>query len=189
MAWKSRDSSVSATIAGRFIALPLAFQAVTGVWIAWPQMMATIGLAAPGGGMGDRGRMAPAAHPALTPDQALAAAKAAVPGDAASIAWPTGDDGPWRVSLATAKGPTDVTIDDTTGTATIATRRGGLALAVRHLHDGTTLGIGWRVIMVLWGLAPTVLGITGLIMWWRGRRWRAQLARRRDRTRDAAVVG
>jgi uncharacterized iron-regulated membrane protein len=40
---------------------------------------------------------------------------------------------------------------------------------------------------VLWGLAPTVLGITGLIMWWRGRRWRADLARRRSAKHPGVV--
>ena len=182
------DTNLHHTV-GFWIALPLAFQAFTGVWIAWPQMMATIGLAAAPSGMGERSRMTPAAHPALTPDQALAAAQTAKPGKPTSIGWPTGEDGPWRMSLVTPRGQVDVTVDDSTGAATIAPQRGGLALAVRHLHDGTTLGPGWRVIMVLWGLAPTMLGITGLIMWWRGRRWRADLARRRNGAREAATAG
>jgi len=190
--WRRGDRKFDTNLhhmVGFWIALPLAFQAVTGVWIAWPQMMATIGLASPGGGMGGRGAVVSAAPPILTADQALVAAKAASPGEPASIAWPAGGDAPWRISLASATGQTDVTVDDGSRAATIAPRRAGLALAVRHLHDGTTLGIGWRVIMVAWGLAPTVLGLTGLIMWWRGRRWRAKLARRQGRARDAAVVG
>ena len=182
------DSNLHHTV-GFWVALPLAFQAFTGVWIAWPQMMATVGLAAPSGGMGERSRMVPVAHPALTPDAALAAARATLAGVPASLSWPSGEDGPWRLSLSTATGHVDLTVDDTTGVAAIAPRRGGLALAIRHLHDGTTLGTGWRVVMIIWGLAPTVLGITGLIMWWRGRRWRADLARRRERVREAATAG
>ena len=182
------DTNLHHTI-GFWIALPLAFQAFTGVWIAWPQMIAVVGFAPPRGGMAERARMVPVADPALTPDQSLTAARAIDPGAPASIAWPTGEDGPWRVSLATAHGPADLTVDDATGTAKVAPPRGGLALAIRHLHDGTTLGTGWRVVMVLWGLAPTILGITGLIMWWRGRGWRADLARKRARAREAATAG
>jgi len=190
--WKRGDRKLDTNLhhtVGFWIALPLAFQAFTGVWIAWPQMMATIGLAAAPGGRGERSRMTPATHPALTADQALAAARGTVPGEPTSIGWPTSADGPWRISLITPKGQADVTVDDSTGAGATAPQRGGLALAVRHLHDGTTLGTGWRVIMVLWGLAPTVLGITGLIMWWRGRRWRADLARRRNGAREAATAG
>jgi uncharacterized iron-regulated membrane protein len=189
--WKRGDRRLDTNLhhtVGFWIALPLAFQAFTGVWIAWPQMMATIGLASAGGGMGERSRMTPSAHPVLTPDRALAAARGAFAGEPSSIGWPTGEDGPWRVALSTAKGQADVTVDDATGNATIAPQRGGVALAIRHLHDGTTLGTGWRVVMVLWGMAPTVLGVTGVIMWWRGRRWRADLARRTARTRDTTVV-
>jgi uncharacterized iron-regulated membrane protein len=184
--WKRGDRRLETNLhhtVGFWIALPLAFQAFTGVWIAWPQMMATIGLAAPGGG--ERGRTTPAAHPALTPDRALAAARALAPGDPGSVGWPGGGRGAWRISLTSPTGAADVSVDDATGTAALAPPRGGLALAIRHLHDGTTLGMGWRVVMISWGLAPTLLGITGLIMWWRGRRWRAELARRPKRTRAA----
>ncbi len=190
--WKRGDRKLDTNLhhtVGFWIALPLAFQAFTGVWIASPQMIATVGLASPPrGGMAERGRMVPAAQIALTPDQALASAQAATSGAPSAINWPSGDAGAWRVTLATAHGTADVSVDDATGTATPAPQRGGLALAVRHLHDGTTLGTGWRVVMVLWGLAPTVLGITGLIMWWRGRRWRAEVAARRASVGVAGVT-
>ena len=179
--WRRGDRKLDTNLhhrVGFWIALPLAFQAFTGVWIAWPQMIAAVGLAAPPrGGMADRMRAVPLAHTALTPDQALAAAEAVVPGAPASVAWPAGKDGPWRISISAATGPSDVPVDDATGAATVAPPRGGLALAVRHLHDGSTLGTGWRVVMVAWGVAPTLLGITGLLMWWRGRRWRSASAR------------
>ncbi len=190
--WKRGDRRLDTNLhhmIGFWIALPLAFQAFTGVWIAWPQMMATVGLAAPGGGRGERGRMIPAEHPLLSPDRALVAARLVADGKPVTINWPSAEGGPWRITLASRQGQADVTVEDATGVATVAPRRAGLALAIRHLHDGTALGVGWRVVMVLWGLAPTVLGITGLIMWWRGRRWRAAVARRRDRRDAPATVG
>ena len=150
-------------------------------------MMSTIGLAAARVGPMERARMAPVADTHLTVDQALAAAQGAASGEPASVAWPVGDDGPWRISLRGKGG--DKLVDEATGTATPAPPRGdgGLAMAMRHYHDGTTLGPIWRVLMVLWGLAPTVLGITGITMWLRGRRWREDLAKRRDEREPVAA--
>jgi uncharacterized iron-regulated membrane protein len=184
--WQRGDRRLDTNLhhrVGFWIALPLAAQAFTGVWMAWPQMMATIGLAQTrGGAMG--GRAAPAETTALTPDQALAVAQAHVagqhaPGRTVSIAWPAGDQGAWRISLAGKGG--DVQVDDATRAVTPASPRGdgGLAGAMRHYHDGTLLGPIWRVLLVLLGLSPTLLGITGILMWLRGRRWRARAATRK----------
>ncbi|MDB5738602.1 MAG: PepSY protein [Sphingomonas bacterium] len=172
--WQRGDRKLDTNLhhrVGFWIALPLATQAFTGVWIASPQMIALFGGGAPGG---NRARPVPVANPHLAPDAALAAAIGATPGKPLSIAWPTGEDGPWKISLATPKGPANVEVDDASGTAEIARKRdnGGLAMVMRHWHDGTTLGFGWRIVMVAIGLAPTLLGITGLLMWWRGRHWR-----------------
>jgi uncharacterized iron-regulated membrane protein len=188
--WQRGDRRLDTNLhhrVGFWIALPLAAQAFTGVWMAWPQMMSTIGLGAARVGPMERARMVPAADTRLTVDQALVAAQAAVPGKPVSVAWPVGDDGPWRISLRGKGG--DMQVDDATGAATPAPPRGdgGLAMAMRHYHDGTTLGPIWRVLMVLWGLAPTVLGITGVMMWLRGRRWRADLAKRRDEREPVAA--
>ncbi len=165
---------------GFWIALPLAAQAFTGVWMAWPQMMAAVGLVAPHVGPMERARMLPAANVRLSPDQALAAAHAAAPGEMVSLAWPVGDAGTWRIQLRTPHGPTETLVDDANAAAKAAPPRpdGGLALAMRHYHDGTAIGWGWRVLLVALGLAPTALGVTGLLMWLRGRRWRADAKRR-----------
>lgn len=172
------DTNLHHTI-GFWIALPLAAQAFTGAWIAWPQMIAMVGL---GGPAANRPRPTPLAIPNLAPDAALAAARALTPGAPIAIAWPTtGKDGAWRVTLDTAKGSSDIGVDDATGAAKLAKKRegGGLADAVRRLHDGRTLGFYWRMVMVLIGLSPTMLGITGLLMWLRGRRWRTRKPVRR----------
>jgi uncharacterized iron-regulated membrane protein len=173
------DTNLHHTI-GFWIALPLAAQAFTGAWIAWPQMIAMVGL---GGPAANRPRAVPLATPSLAPDAALAAARTVTPGAPLAIAWPTsGREGGWRVTLDTAKGSSDIGVDDATGAAKLAKKRegGGLADAVRRLHDGRTLGFYWRMVMVLIGLSPIMLGITGLLMWLRNRHWRNPKRARRE---------
>ncbi|PXA84912.1 PepSY domain-containing protein [Nostoc sp. 3335mG] len=173
-------------LAGFWIALPLAAQAFTGIWMSWPQMMATVGLAPPRTGPMERARMVPAAETALTVDKALADAQASAPGKPSMIAWPVGDSGQWRVTI----GRSEMLIDDGTGAASPAPPRpgNGLAMTMRHWHDGTTLGTPWKVLMVLLGLSPTLLAITGLTMWLRGRRWRKAAAERKSRVREPVAA-
>jgi len=188
--WRRGDRRLDTNLhhlAGFWIALPLAAQAFTGVWMSWPQMMATVGLAPPRTGPMERARMVPAAITTLTADRALADAKAATPGEPAMIAWPVGDSGQWRVTI----GRSEMLVDDGTGAASPAPPRpgNGLAMAMRHYHDGTTLGTPWRVLLVLFGLSPTLLTITGLTMWLRGRRWRKAAAERKGRVREPVAAG
>jgi uncharacterized iron-regulated membrane protein len=188
--WRRGDRRLDTNLhhlAGFWIALPLAAQAFTGVWMSWPQMMAAAGLAPARTGPMERARMVPAAVTALTADRALADAQAAVPGQPATIAWPIGDSGQWRVTI----GRNEMLVDDATGAASPAPPRpgNGLAMAMRHYHDGTTLGTPWRVLMVLFGLSPTLLAITGLTMWLRGRRWRKAAAERKNRVREPVAAG
>jgi uncharacterized iron-regulated membrane protein len=73
-----------------------------------------------------------------------------------------------------------ILVDDASGRARPA-RAGGedgppprsaIAAWSRRIHDGTELGLLWQTIIVLGGVAPTVLGLTGAVMWLtrRGRR-------------------
>jgi uncharacterized iron-regulated membrane protein len=186
--WRRGDRKLDTNLhhlAGFWIALPLAAQAFTGVTMAWPQMMATIGLAPARSGPMERARMMPAAATHLVVDQALADAQASKPGKPAMIAWPVSDSGQWRVTI----GKGEMLVDDATGAATAAPPRGdgGFAMAMRHYHDGTTLGTPWRVLMILFGLSPTLLAITGLTMWLRGRRWR-KAAERKDVVREPVAA-
>jgi uncharacterized iron-regulated membrane protein len=44
------------------------------------------------------------------------------------------------------------------------------------------MGLLWQIVIFLGGLLPAILAVTGIIMWWRARGWRAQLkARQRAR--------
>jgi uncharacterized iron-regulated membrane protein len=176
---------------GFWIALPLAAQAFTGVWMAWPQMLATVGLAPARGGAAERMRGAiPVETTHLTVNQALAAAEGTAQGKPATLAWPAGDSGQWQVTLK-GKGAGAMQVDDVSGQVSPASPRTGnaLAMAMRHYHDGTTLGMPWRVLLILLGLAPTALGLTGITMWWRGRRWRKQAAARKGQVREAVAAG
>lgn len=50
---------------------------------------------------------------------------------------------------------------------------------MRRVHDGTDMGIVWQVIIFIGGIIPAVLAVTGIIMWWRARGWKARLAEKR----------
>lgn len=192
--WRRGDRKLDTNLhhmIGFWISVPLAFQAFTGVWIAWPQMMQLAGLGGGGPRGGGMSRPVPADRVRLGVDQAIAAALAGRGAEQAgakvtAISWPTRKDG-WRVS--TGKGG-DVQVDDATGAAAPAAQReqGGLAMTIRHLHDGSAIGWGWRLLMLTWGIAPTALGITGLLMWLRGRRWRARAAARKPRVREPVAA-
>jgi uncharacterized iron-regulated membrane protein len=49
---------------------------------------------------------------------------------------------------------------------------------MRRIHDGADMGIVWQTIIVLGGIAPVVLSITGLVMWLRRRARRRAMHRR-----------
>lgn len=169
--WK-RQASLDGNLhhlVGFWISLPLAILSLTGVIIAWPQMMgrATNGMT----------RMAqmPLDRPHLTIDQAIAAAGTE---GKVTITWPTDKQPNWTV--AAGRGRT-IKVDDATGVASAAKdgQRDRVRPFYRRLHDGTGLGIIWQTIIFLGGIAPAVLGVTGIIMWLRTRGWRADVARRR----------
>jgi uncharacterized iron-regulated membrane protein len=181
--WK-RQNSTNANIhhlVGFWIMLPLAMLSFTGVWIAAPAMLGS-----------QRPRPAPPqplAQVRLSPDAALAAARASARGDRlTSITWPTDKAPEWKVAFA---GAGEIAVDDATGVAT-APRRDGPAGPQRPLmrrwHDGTGMGPVWQTIIFLGGLIPAILSITGLVMWWRSRGWKKALARKRkERALGAAA--
>lgn len=153
---------------GFWISLPLAILSLTGVIIAWPQMM--------GRTTNSMTRMVqtPLETTHLTIDQAIAAA--GVEGRI-MVTWPTDKQQSW--TIAAGRGRT-ITVDDATGAASSA--KGERARGrpfYRRLHDGTGLGIVWQTIIFLGGIAPAILGVTGILMWLRTRGWRADLARRK----------
>lgn len=186
---------------GFWICLPLAVLSLTGVYISFPQTSrALFGVAPPAeaqgaqgggqrpGGAGGGRFTPPIAAPNLTFEDAVAKALAATPGATlAGVSVPTRGKAPaWKVQVRKpgVKEPVTLAVDDATGEA--KADRGGpggggpdpLSRWMRRIHDGTDMGIVWQTIIVLGGIAPVVLSITGLVMWLRRRARRRAMRRR-----------
>ena len=161
---------------GFWIALPLFVLSLTGAWISFPAFFGKLsGEARPAGG-----RPQPVARPNLAIGDVLGAAGG---GKVESIAWPTDKKAAW--TLRTADG--QISVDDATRAVTREPApASGVARLMRRIHDGTGMGIVWRVVIFLGGMIPVGLAVTGVIMWWRARGWRAKATARRRRVR--AVV-
>jgi uncharacterized iron-regulated membrane protein len=153
---------------GFWICLPLAALALTGVFIAFPQSANGAFRQPP---PPPRPAQAPPLEtPRLTAPAAIQAAQAARPGaQITGLEWPQAGARPvWRLAMVGG----GVEVDDASGAVRPAgvrapPARGGLAAWMRGVHDGSRLGLTWRWIITLAGAAPTVLGITGLVMWLR----------------------
>jgi uncharacterized iron-regulated membrane protein len=171
---------------GFWIALPLAVLSLTGAWISFPAFFSGIVgeqvMRRPPGG-GDGG---PVPQPRLTADEAVALF--ASRGTVTEIGTPSSDPAKWSGTIA-AKGsrPLRLQLDDATGEISTAVQppRGPIMGLMRKLHDGGGMGIVWQGIIFLGGIAPAALGITGVTMWLRSRRWRGK-AEARAREKAAA---
>jgi uncharacterized iron-regulated membrane protein len=47
---------------------------------------------------------------------------------------------------------------------------------IRWIHEGSHSGPVWQCVVFLTGVCPLVFAVTGVIMWWRGRRLRRSVA-------------
>lgn len=176
---------------GFWLCLPLAALALTGVIISFPHTAERLVGGKPptpqDGGQTQRARNAPPlAYPVSTLPEAIAAAQAARPeGEIAVVNWPQMGKRPaWRIEF-NGKGPAaaPVSVDDRSGAVRPGRGAGGaqpqrsaFATWSRRIHDGTDLGLVWQTIIVLAGVAPTALSLTGIVMWLRRRRRRRALA-------------
>ena len=169
---------------GFWFALPLFVLSLTGVWISFPQVFSGGGAPrGPGGPGGPGGRPVALERPALALDAVLAQAGGVVKGTVSRVEWPTDRKPEWRVQVGEAR---TVTVDDVTGRAKPARpERETLARTMRRLHDGTRMGFIWQLLVFLGGVLPAVLAVTGIIMWWRARGWKAAL-KAKQRARLAA---
>jgi uncharacterized iron-regulated membrane protein len=85
----------------------------------------------------------------------------------------------WRVQLRDADHDlVTITVDDRGGVARrlpdpLAGNRA--AQWIRWIHDGSRGGPVWQFVVFLTGVFPAVFALTGLLMWWRGRRARKRL--------------
>ena len=174
---------------GFWVCLPLAVLSLTGVYISFPQTShALFGVPAPAARPSGPGRFAPpVAQPTTSLEAALAAALADRPGGVvAGVNTPTeGKDPAWRIQISVpgAKEPATVQVSDATGetkkskravrqSAAPSAGEGGpdpLSRLMRRVHDGNEMGFVWQTIIFLAGMAPAVLGVTGVVMWLRRR--------------------
>lgn len=174
-------------LVGFWVCIPLAVLSLTGVYISFPQTSrALFGLPQPPPRNASPGRFAPPLpETRMTLAQAVAAAQARTPGAAvAEVNVPTrGDEPAWRVGLKTAgdERAQIIQVVDATGQAKAARGRSErpavspsgppdeISPLVRRIHDGADMGIVWQVIIFVAGLAPVLLGISGVVMWLRRR--------------------
>jgi uncharacterized iron-regulated membrane protein len=160
----------------------------TGLWLWWPRNGAPPPAQAggrPGEGGRGNGGGAPLTATALTIDQAARDAQVWAPGARVStIVLPTrGDEPAWRVQFAADHGtpPKAVKVSDASGQAEPVRapqpgRQDPVSRTMRDLHDGGGMGLVWQTLIFIAGIAPTVLGLTGIVMWLRRRALRRRLS-------------
>ncbi len=181
-------------LTGFWVALPLFVLSLTGAWISFPAFFGALtgeGARGPaGGGRAAMMRARPLDAPALSIAAVVARAKPLVPeARLRSVTWPTDRSSDWRLSYDT-QPVRSVTVADDSGVAAAERARGGTSVArwMRRIHDGTDMGWLWQAIIFAGGVIPALLGITGVIMWWCARGWKADLAAR-QRAKRARVEG
>lgn len=169
-------------LTGFWVAVPLFVLSLTGAWISFPGFFGP--LVGEGASRGpDRRAMMrarPLDRPALATGAVVRAAAPLGKGELQAITWPTDRNADW--SLRYAGGA--VTVADDSGIAAAAEPRvrRGVSGLMRRIHDGEGMGAVWQAIIFLGGIIPALLGVTGVIMWWRARGWRRQLQTRRAAT-------
>ena len=170
---------------GFWISIPLAFVSLTGIYLSFPpqarDLMSSIAPMTPQAGRPGFGPVAK--EMVLTSERALAAATELAPqARPVAIFLPTASrEAPptWRILLQSIEEyPVTVTVVDTTGAARLLpspVAGDRAAQWIRWLHEGSHAGVIWRVIVLLTGIFPAVLGVTGIVVWLRWRRRRAGL--------------
>jgi uncharacterized iron-regulated membrane protein len=197
--WK-RQNSTNANLhhqMGFWILIPLAMLSFTGFWISFPSMFgrfepAATQARAKAGGSPDRARAMrarPLEQTRINVDQAVAAAQPHATGALTVVTWPTDQGAEWKVAFARAGGPAEVSVDDANGEVSPPRppRPETRARLMRRWHDGTGMGTIWQIVIFIGGIIPALLAITGLVMWWRSRGWRAAIARKRRAKAGAAI--
>ena len=180
--WK-RQPSFNANLhhqMGFWVLIPLAMLSFTGVWISFPQVFGRFEASAPKAPSAPQRPAQPLVETRLSPDQALATASANATGPLVTITWPTDRSSDWSVAFARDGAPAEVKVDDTNGEVTAARppQPETTARTMRRWHDGTGMGFVWQLIILLGGIIPAALSVTGILMWWRARQWRRRATRR-----------
>jgi uncharacterized iron-regulated membrane protein len=186
--WK-RQGSVNANLhhqMGFWVLVPLAMLSFTGFWISFPTAFSTFEASQPKakGAPPDRARALraqPLADPAMSADRALAAALPHATGPLVTVAWPTDQSPQWKIAFDRRGAPAEVEVADSSARVTPPRppRPETLGRTMRRWHDGTGMGPVWQAVIFIGGIVPALLAVTGILMWLRSRRWRAEVARKR----------
>jgi len=171
-------------MAGFWICFPLALISFTGIYLAWPQqgrsVLSSMAEMTPqparGAGPGG-GPLNP--NPVRSPSEIFSIATALGRGQVDMIAFPNAQAGLWRVRMNAEDRaePVTVTINDRSGAVTNVEPLSGdrVAFWIRWLHEGSHSGEIWRFVVFAAGITPTLLGVTGILIWLRQRRQRAMI--------------
>ena len=188
---------------GFWILIPLFALSLTGMWISFPKVFADIGQPAVasgpkggeakgkgqnGGGAREPSRAArmrarPLDNPAVSLNGAIVAATSHGEARIARIAWPTDVEPSWNIRTGPEERAlqSEIKVDAVRGTSQVERpkhERESLNRLMRRIHDGSDMGLLWQLVIFLGGILPAILSVTGIIMWWRARKWRGELARR-----------
>lgn len=159
---------------GFWISVPLAIMAVSGVTLSYPQQArSVIGLFAETAPRPEQGGK-PLARAVQDPDTVAGLAIARLEGARlTTLFFPTERARVWRAQLALGEERRIVTVEDATGAVALlpdALPGDAFAATLRRLHEADHHGPVWRAIVLAAGLAPSLLLLTGLLMWLRRRR-------------------
>lgn len=174
---------------GFWVSVPLAAVALTGVYMSFPIISRGIHHFTDPRPAANAPKPVKLTGPApgfngarMKLDEALATALKATPGaHVTAVAYPSpGREPAWRLELVTADGaPASLNVVDATGEAKVpppsGERSDPISSLMRKIHDGYGAGPVWQTIIVIAGMAPTALGITGIVMWLRSRKRKAAL--------------
>jgi uncharacterized iron-regulated membrane protein len=170
---------------GFWTCVPLAVLSFTGAAIAFPEAVRTIQGRPAAASRQPNVQARPLAETGTSMSAAVAAAIDAAGGSARlqQLVLPTEGDRPaWRAQLRADHGPVQVRVDDRAGKARVQDGPppgpgGGdpVMRAFRQLHDGDGTSPPWIAIIVLTGLSPAILGVTGTVFWLLGRRRRVAI--------------
>lgn len=178
-------------LAGSYGVVLIALAAFTGVCLVFPDYVARLFPPEARPAAATARAKLPGAGPHPDADRVLAAAREPMPGTAPVLLWLPGAKGAdWSVTLrepqgiAFAGGKSDVVIDRASGRITrldayaAASRADAFQAWQLPLHNGTAFGGVGRILMCIAGLLPTLLLITGTLIFLRRRRARSGRAAR-----------
>jgi uncharacterized iron-regulated membrane protein len=195
-AWRRAPATSSNLhyLTGFWICFPLAFVSLTGIYLAWPQQgRAVVSSMAQMSPQQQRGGAQLIANPQRSPNDILSIAAALPNSEVDAIFYPTAQSGAWRVQLNESgrTEPVTVLIDDRSGAITKAEALTGdrIGLWIRRLHEGSDAGGIWRFVVFVSGIAPALLGVTGILVWLRQRRQRALMTAGDQKTSPAGSLG